>query len=546
MQWLTRLIIYPFIFVFIFVFAFLINNVGQIDITYFIRPLVFSWLVTAVAIWAVSRITKDKHRAGFLVTLGFTCIFIFNFATQPVTNLLPGQDSNPFALVILLLWILLFVGLGHRWVWNKLSKPALLTFMLNLVLVSSLLYPALQVVQFLLQSNVQTDQDGPGEMYLTFHSEPPVELSGNENPDIYVIVLDAYGRADVLEDLYNIDNRPFLEALEQRGFYIATQSHSNYLQTPLAISAILNFQYHGDWIFPKSVIQRAEFLRAPILKNQVFSLLKDLDYTIVAYETGFSYTELSFVDHYVTPFIRLNPIEQTLLGITPLQLIANFVDLKLPVSNYRTHRTRLENTLGGLKTVHSFPGPKLVVAHILLPHPPFVYDHNGKPLKPEYPFSMMDSDDFLGTPESYYLGYREQVKFVSNTILDVVDQILAGSKNPPAILLQGDHGPRMLYSWEEEESPCMFERTSILNALYIPNVDQEVLYPSLSPVNSFRIIFNTYFDAGLELLPDRTFISTWNSVDGMIDVTGVRNSRDNCDDLFSNEPVEIMQILPPT
>jgi hypothetical protein len=31
-----------------------------------------------------------------------------------------------------------------------------------------------------------------------------------------------------------------------------------------------------------------------------------------------------------------------------------------------------------------------------------------------------------------------------------------------------------------------------------------VLHPRLSPVNSFRVVFNTYFGARLPLLPDRT------------------------------------------
>ena len=33
-----------------------------------------------------------------------------------------------------------------------------------------------------------------------------------------------------------------------------------------------------------------------------------------------------------------------------------------------------------------------------------------------------------------------------------------------------------------------------------------MLYPSVSPVNSFRIIFDTYFGASYELLPDVTFL----------------------------------------
>ena len=60
-------------------------------------------------------------------------------------------------------------------------------------------------------------------------------------PDVYYIILDAYGRADSLKTFYGYDNTPFLQALEQRGFYIARHSRANYDQTPLCLASALNF-----------------------------------------------------------------------------------------------------------------------------------------------------------------------------------------------------------------------------------------------------------------------------------------------------------------
>jgi hypothetical protein len=37
-------------------------------------------------------------------------------------------------------------------------------------------------------------------------------------------------------------------------------------------------------------------------------------------------------------------------------------------------------------------------------------------------------------------------------------------------------------------------------------VSDSGLYPGLSSVNSFRLVFNHYFDADLPLLPDRNYI----------------------------------------
>lgn len=537
MKWLTRLILYPFLFTFIFVFAFFTKNAGQIDIVLFIRPLIVIWLVTAMAMWFVYKLSKDIHRAGLLVTLGLTCFFVFYLACQPILDLLPRKDSNPFALVILLLWILLFVGLGSRWLWNKLSKPMLLTFLLNLVLFIALLYPALQFVQFVLQKNA--DQGSSEDVYLTFHSEPPVELSGSQFPDIYIIILDAYGRSDVLREIYNVDNRPFLDELEQRGFFVASQSHSNYIQTPLSLSALLNFQYHGEWKIPESELEHPGFIKTPLQNNQVFSLLKNLGYTIISFETGFYFTDFELVDQYSSPYIRLNQIEELLLSLSPIRLLASHLDIKLPDYSFRTHVARLDNTLNGLKTIHSIPGHKLVFAHLMFPHPPFLFDRYGERLPQKYAYSLSDGDTFEGPPEEYYQGYREQVLFASKAILAVIDEILAESDSPPVILLQGDHGPRMFLSNDAVEKSCLFEQTGILNALYVPGVDLKYLNPFLSPVNSFRIVFNTYFNTNLELLPDWTFYSTQSRMEVMTQVTEIRDSENNCIKLFPDDPVAI-------
>jgi hypothetical protein len=45
----------------------------------------------------------------------------------------------------------------------------------------------------------------------------------------------------------------------------------------------------------------------------------------------------------------------------------------------------------------------------------------------------------------------------------------------------------------------------ILNAYYLPNFDKKLLYPSITPVNSFRLVFNSYFDGTFELLPDENY-----------------------------------------
>jgi hypothetical protein len=55
-----------------------------------------------------------------------------------------------------------------------------------------------------------------------------------------------------------------------------------------------------------------------------------------------------------------------------------------------------------------------------------------------------------------------------------------------------------------------------------------LLYPSISPLNSFRVVLNAYFGADLPLLTDATYFTSHRLEDQVIDITAERSSRANC------------------
>ncbi len=89
------------------------------------------------------------------------------------------------------------------------------------------------------------------------------------------------------------------------------------------------------------------------------------------------------------------------------------------------------------------------------------------------------------------LGYRDQVNFADKRLLEIVKTILAKSDPAPIIVIQGDH------SYFQGA-----DRVKIINAYYLPDGGDKALYPTITPVNTFRVIFNTYFGGNYELLPD--------------------------------------------
>jgi hypothetical protein len=102
------------------------------------------------------------------------------------------------------------------------------------------------------------------------------------------------------------------------------------------------------------------------------------------------------------------------------------------------------------------------------------------------------------------------MQYINRLVLETVDAILTRSTVPPIIILQGDHGPGAYLHWGSLEQTIPAERFGILNAYYFPSQNYTHLYPSISPVNSFRVLFDQFFGADYPLLPDRHYYSSWS------------------------------------
>jgi hypothetical protein len=112
------------------------------------------------------------------------------------------------------------------------------------------------------------------------------------------------------------------------------------------------------------------------------------------------------------------------------------------------------------------------------------------------------------TQEDYVQGYREQLLFINTKVTAAVDAILSRSDRPVIIVLQGDHGPGSMLDWQGAERSNLEERFSILNAYYLPGDREERLYDQISPVNTFRLIFNFYLGTEYARLEDKSYFST--------------------------------------
>jgi len=473
-------------------------NVTEVPLSDFWRMLLLS-IGGGMALLLIFRlILKSWARAGLLTVILVFMVFAYGhvYNTLKVVPVLV-----PFVRHRLLLpaWGAL-TCLGLVLVTRPSAQPEKATPILNAVTLVALILPLVQIGINCVrthQAQAEAPQQGLPGLVMPSDQMPP---------DIYYIILDSYGNAETLKKYMDFDNTEFLETLRAQGFYVAECSQANYNSTELSFVSSLNMNYltaFGDAFTPGSTDR--SHLSIYIKGNATRYTLSELGYQIVAFETGFYWSQWDDADLYLTPNRRVwkgwNEFEDLLVKTSLLRALYDMNILLQPQAETSPHYERVSYVLDTLKALPSMPGPKFVFVHLIMPHYPFDFGSNGE-------FIASWSSD---SRESYLEGYRRQAIYISKVIPQVTAALIANSSTPPIIIIQGDHGP----SYADNRTG----RAGILNVYYLPKGAGD-LYPGISPVNTFRLIFNTYFGGKFMLLDD---VSYYSKISDPFTVTEVPN-----------------------
>jgi len=508
-------VLYPFLFAANFVLLTTVTNLAQMPLDFAVRPLVMVLALTTVLFLGLRHWMGDSNRAAWLTFLVLVGVLYFQHGYALASKLLLQGFSLEKRLLFFAVWAALFVFLGTPAFWRRLAPHAWqVTALLNMIAVAIIIVPVYGIFQFAL-----TNAGG------YHYQSPPLPQIQPQNtpeqlPDIYYIVLDGYARDDVLSRLYDFDNRPLVEALTRRGFYVVPAAQSNYMHTFLSVAATLNFDYLNDLAAPlANSSARVPFLDL-IQHSRSRALLENAGYRSFALSSGLLFTEIETADVYLSPHPSpLNELEGLLLSNTLLQLPLEITGQEAYLPGYRAHQERILYAFETLSQLPAVTGPKFVFAHIIAPHPPFVFDRTGASIQPDRTYFLGDADGYRGNTAEYLRQYVDELTFINTLLQQTLDAILAASETPPIILIQADHGPGAYLQWESAEDSCLWERFSIFSAYYLPGDASARLYETITPVNSFRVIFDAYFGTDLGLLPDRSYFSTWNKPYAFQDVT---------------------------
>lgn len=477
------------------------NTADQVQIDPLWGPLVASVAGAVVLLGTLTLLLRDPVRAGLLTTMAVALFFSYGHVWTIVGPSLTSQwwlVGAWAALAVIGLAAVWRFG-GGRWgtrVSGALTVLAGIAVALNVVPIGAHVFGGVAVVA--------GEVPGPS-------GAVDLDQAPEARPDIYYIVPDRYASLETLAEAYGYDNTAFYEALEERGFYVARDAHANYINTPLSLVSTLSMEYLDAEALRSEASDDQD--RAPIHRRlrghlAVPLLLKQLGYEFVQVGNWWEPTRRNVDADRVYRYEGASEFSSVFWRTTLLRAFVPEAEALDP-HDWRVFRRHSDVELMALEgPIPDLGGPKFVFAHLLLPHEPYVFDVDG---------SFMNEEQVAeqGLDESYL----RQLQHLNARLLGIVDRILATSPDePPIIVIQADEGPypeRTLrdewgFNWRRATDAELTQKFGILSAIHLPGADPEVagLSQDMTPVNTFRVIFNTYFGGDLPMLPDRMYAHT--------------------------------------
>jgi hypothetical protein len=465
------------------------QNVGELTLGDLVTPLVAILAATVVALVVGAYVLRDSRRAALVVSALAAFLLLYGHLSGVLAPLGVRAGFQQIG------WAVVLVGVVVLAIRLRPDRLANVTRALNLV--------AAVLVAFALVTIVPAEAQRLGR---STAAAATIEGASGPGRDIYYLVFDRYGSARSLDLLYDIDDRPFLDGLRDRGFQVAPDSHANYVKTTLSLAATLNLDYLDDLV---AVQDPASDDHGPIYErlsnHAVGRFLRERGYRYIHVGSNYGPTESSAIADRNLRSGGPSDFLASLYDTSALPFIARRLGLSSAAPDRERRYTVGKFQLDTLDQLAGEPGPSFVYAHLLLPHPPYVFARDGSFVT-----------DALDTGRSQRDGYAEQLAYLQTRINALVDRLLARPEGErPIIILQADEGPyprnyarnTVEYDWATASPEELEIKYGILNAMYLPGAEAPDLPPTVSAVNTFRLILGAYFGADLPLLPDRSYTS---------------------------------------
>jgi hypothetical protein len=347
-----------------------------------------------------------------------------------------------------------------------------------------------------------------GSLAWSGRGEGPTGDAAPGSPDIYLILLDGYPRADSLLNEFGIDNEPFLAEMSAEGFEVGHESRSNYNITQLTLASMLNYRHVLELAGSDrgaAPIEQARSVTRSINNARVLDDLWSRGYEVLTIPSPFSATTL-YSSNAVLDSGQLNDFEMAL--IDEMWVTEAMPDIQ------RTwlaaeHRQRVRQSFEMLAALAGdvVDHPRFILAHVMAPHPPLLFGPDGEERMPFECFpttcEFWDSGWRYGA-QVLGASLRAQLTYVNQEILRAVMSIRANSAQEPVIVIFSDHGYRHGPHDRSESVRSLLMASTPGHADLFPN--------DATPVNILPRLLNAYFDADLPLAREDSYWVDWRTL----------------------------------
>ena len=460
---------------------------------------------------------KNSYENGAMVVVA---LILLLFLYLPLWSLFQNDADNRLTIATLNLslhantvYALFFLVIMLTTWWVRFHE-VIITFT-RILLFISVLFPLGGITQKIIDPwlNPRTFQT---------HFYPEINVDGltfKQKPNVYFIIADMFPRRDQMQRIFNDDSTSFYQALQRRNLFVAEKSYANYPWTFMSVNSTLMMGYPVTET-SKPFKDRKPFYEVMNGDNPVFDVFRRNGYSIARAFPGYfdmgTCTDGDIcisVDKVVVGqldiFSRTRETQVNLLAMLPIP------EIKIPsLTMDKTRASVPSHTTTDIRDViNSFDKfkstkPLFLFAHTNPPHSPLIFNpdcsYRNNALRVGSIDNIVDN-----TPQVLI----NEIRCVETQIIELIDWVKINDPDG-LVIIQSDHGLRyrspLNYNipYNEVWPPGAFESVfGILNIFHMSEKCHDLLYPEISPVNTFRAIFSCLTEKNIPYLEDMSYIA---------------------------------------
>jgi hypothetical protein len=482
-----------------------VGEVGPDDVGDVLGGALMAGIVATSIAWLAFH---DRARGALIVTPAILAVLLYGHIARLGV---PLQTEQAWIVAVLAIALIAALKLPDRWIGRLDAGLRILGFALIAIALVAIIPTEIEEATTP-RTVVAAGRVLPGQ-------------TTAQKRDVYWLVFDRYGSDRSFKLGYGVTN-DMTPWLRDHGFEVLADSHANYVGTALSMSTTLNMT-------PLDKLTKS----VPVTSNSYQPLYTALQGSLVARQfqaLGYRYLHLgswwnptrtdaaadrNYNADGVSDFTSA-VVESSLIPV----LAEAFIPEELPPNESVKHLKHNTFALDVLDRLPRESGPKFVMAHVLLPHPPYVFDRDGRYIAPAEAATLTERE-----------GWERQLDYTNSRLQSFLEGLLALPEDKrPIIILQADEGPwpdpygrdKVGFNWATASANQLEMKFGIMNAWYVPGgTDKLELKQDQTAINTFPILFDRYFGLDYPLLPDRSFASTWGRPYRSIEITDRLNRR---------------------